>query len=248
MTLSANSGGCGGTWTIYSTNNNLDVIEYVRTAFNEGACSSTVYVVENPDSGRLIKTVEEFTQVNGSSNVLLGSLQVGTDVGSATAWQIGTIDAGGDITGDITGTNSGSSTGISNVFAGDDILGDVVAANGRILAVEAGGDIGTSLAPVSITSRYDTTRVIADAIYANINTTANSGTGSFGRLETTVGNFVGTLTTHNLTTVGTDSDLVIAGDLDADLTVNNVFDSTMLIEGDLTAASVIAIDDGGLQG
>lgn len=242
ITLSETAYGTGGTFDIYSDEDGTDIIRYIRSDVDD-TLPHTVNVIKHPDDGYKVDKVREVTQ-NGDSDLFL-NLENDNDVGTIDVASIGSLDAGGDITGNVTTDYSGA--GVGYITAGGDIYGHIQSQNGRMLSVIATGDIGTSVATVNIWAKNYIAKVQATNVFADIDSKHwTTSDGSFGRLETTSGRFDGSLTAETITTVNSESGIIINGDLDADVTVTDDFDSYMHIDDNLDGD--ISLGSNGLVG
>ncbi|NNM26214.1 MAG: hypothetical protein HKO59_09570 [Phycisphaerales bacterium] len=136
------------------------------------------------------------------------------DVGRVEAEIVNRIEAERDVIGPIISTTPDHpGRGVFWVEAKRDILGDVLAENGRIGRVRAYRQIGTPDAPVTIRAKHYLTGLLCGtpdcmaawpsgasvdcgAIYADVDTHYNGGTGYIRQLIT--GTFDGTFVTHEI--------------------------------------------------
>lgn len=158
----------------------------------------------------------------------------------------------GDISADIVESGSSlSPVSGAGIWAARHILGDITL-EGPVTQITADGDIGTSIAPVSIIANNRVDDIIADSIYANIDMVDSLS--SFGDLETRTGDFVGAGTGIDGLRVreisGGNSGIVIHGDFDAEARITTL-DQPFVIHGDLPSGRTITIpadlglEDGG---
>ncbi|UCD74854.1 MAG: hypothetical protein JSV91_13840 [Phycisphaerales bacterium] len=151
-----------------------------------------VKVLSDDPSG--IKTVHNILQT-GSAETLLLTVDVREDIGSVEAEVIGSMLAGRDIVGPIIATTGDNpSRGVTWAIAQRYLLGDVIAANGRIGGIRGFCGIGSAAKPVTIAAKYKINGIGGwGNVYANINTRANGGEGGifsfyaerfFGAFET----------------------------------------------------------------
>lgn len=198
-----------------------------------------------PDhTGLRVQTVHNIIQV-GTAETILANVDVDGDVGSITIQRIGTVLAGGDITGNIIATTSGSPiNGMTTITAAGNILGDLRADNGRIGFVTAStGDIGTPTNPITIQCKYDVTivRSLVGNVYANINTRFNDGPGTFFFLLAQT--FDGTLVTSEILSGGR---ILVDVELAADITFGGSFVQPTFMDlepGGLTGKIIINADN-----
>lgn len=240
ITITSTSG--GGVVRFWSTYNNSDIIRYVRCTAS-GVSTVTANIVPNPDNGYRVKTVEEISE-QSSTHLQVTTCDVSQDIGSIDVWQIGTIEAGNDITGTIVANNSSGNSFIGYVHAAGSITGSVSASAGRIYEVVAGGDIGSSGSPAAITAKEYIRRVKGASVHATVSVTGTTGSdGAFGRLEATSGDVSGTLDCLKLESLSGNRDIVVAGDLDMVITVADHISTDVLVGGSLNGDIVIENDD-----
>ncbi len=208
-----------------------DRISSIRIVTAQGTGSGGSVVVNvaphNFPTGLLghIGTIEKLA---GTPPLAIGVEDIG-EIGSGgvSADIIGTIvakrntnylDYSGDILGPIT-TSSGS---ITNIFAGRHIRGHITSAGSIEIVSTVGGDVGQPFGLVNITvsgNGDEIAWVRGRSIYANI-TTSNTATvrGEVDQITTTVGDFVGSLTTFVMEgTPPGQSAIHVTGNLDADI-------------------------------
>lgn len=144
-----------------------------------------------------IRTVRNVIQT-GTAETLISRIEVREDLGRVEAETIGQVFVGRDIIGPIIATTENNENrGITDVWAGRNILGDVRADNGRIVLVYAYGTIGTRDQPVKIHARHNIYQVTGEqGIFADINTRVNGGQGGLSAL--TGDRFVGRFETEAL--------------------------------------------------
>jgi len=143
-----------------------------------------------------LRTVRNILQT-GNAETLLLKVNVTEDIGFVSAEVIGELICGRDMLGPIISTTADNATrGISWAQANRDILGDVMAENGRIGLVWAQRNIGTAGAPIDIAAKHKITQVMGKDIHADINSRVNGGTGGFWAMV--ADRFFGTLTTEQL--------------------------------------------------
>jgi hypothetical protein len=180
----------------------------------------------------------------------------------------GTLQQIETISGDLAGALTVGGAIREVIVSGD--LRTSIASVGTIERISIAGDIGAPGTPVTIattspspTEQADINSITAEAIYANIttpNTTPTEYRGDVGRVVTTAGPFVGSLTTYALGTNVAEPALEIAGDLDADIDVATIqrpihiagvfsANRTIRIGKDLAAAATFRIFSSlGLEG
>jgi hypothetical protein len=140
--------------------------------------------------------------------------------------------------------NGGGNSPITRLWVDGNVLGNITVEHGSMTELQVGGSIGTSGTHISVSVRDNIDSLIAGSVYATINTRANGGAGSVRWLETTTGDFVGSLSTSYLSDIGTGlpSGITVVGDLDADVTFHNAVSSPIDVTGDI--ASTISINEG----
>lgn len=176
-----------------------------------------------------------FFAVNAGSVLATGDLR-------ADNASIKQVLTDGSCSGSITAANAG----ITNIIVGGNLLGDVYA-KGRIETINTTGDIGTSSAPITITTESheaDIDLIKAARIYADI-VMPNSANprGDVDRIETTTGVFKGSLRCYAMqpqTGSTNDTCLSIAGNLDADLDVYTI-KRAVTIGGSIPAGRLIRV-------
>lgn len=164
---------------------------------------------------------------------------------------MGSVRAGGAITADIQSGPRlfGGNSPIQRVQSiGSDVLGHIYAPSGPIFEVSASGTIGASGNSIDIWSRDENRKLQADAIYANIDTKFNSGTGDLWHLATTAGSFAGSINTRHIDGPNSGDGLTIAGNLDADIVASGQIDELIDIAGSITSAGSITAGSSGLAG
>jgi len=177
--------------------------------------------------GTPLQSVDLIDRGTGTSTVVLKDLRTTGNVGTILVNTINAMNVGGDVTGDIRllqRASGGESTLIGGTVSGR-IRGDVLCDFGAIFGLTATQGIGTALDPVQVRTQGNIVRLTAAEIHADISTLSNGGLGLTGKIETTSGPFVGSLSTYELTTTGVNEPgvITVATDLDADLSfVNHV--------------------------
>lgn len=240
VTITSTNG--GGEVHFWSTTNGSDTIRYIRNTAS-GSSGVAIRVIPNPNNQYLVKTVEEISE-QSSSPLQVAYCEVTTDIGSVNAWSIGELNAGANITGWIRANNSQGNSNISFVRAAGNIAGPIFAIAGQILEVTAEGSIGTLVAPASITAKVSIRLVKADEVHAQILVTGTTGDeGGFGRLEATAGDATGSLSCFKLVSLSGNRDIVVAGDLEMDVTVADHIVTNILINGSLNGDIVVEDDD-----
>lgn len=124
---------------------------------------------------------------------------------------------GGDILSDITARGT-----LPLVQASGKVLGNVVSTSGQIIELDAGNDIGERGSDHNpmISCNGNVRRITASNIFASVNTRASGGPGNLQRLEAVSGDFVGSLSTSQLSaSFSGPTGVFVAGALDADITV-----------------------------
>ncbi len=197
----------GGNIDVYC-DSTFETIAYIKSYVDNSALPYTLRIEVSGTSNK-IHNIESVSQY-GETGVFLRA-NITNDFGSVYA-EVINITAGGDITGTLTAFDTGS---IGDLIVTGNITGNITA-NQTISKITAGGTIGTPQSPITISSGSFIRKIKGESIYANI-----SAVTDFGELETTDGDFDGSLTCDKLTSVGEYSDIVIAGSLDADITIND---------------------------
>lgn len=202
-TLTLTSSGDGV--VIYRSASAGDPIRYIRVTANQAAGGSSnpdcSFIVTSDDPGAFnVPFVYELNHVSGNANSRM-SITNTDDVGGG----------GADLVcGDI----------VDLIDIDGDLLADVESISNLVDEVLVGGTIGSVNAPITITSAGKIERIVADAIHADITTPITSGN-FVQSIETTVGDFTGSLITRNLTCddcgAGDPAGIDIASDLDAAL-------------------------------
>lgn len=230
--------GAGGKWivTLNTTITVQPTTFTVRGALTDKIESVTVNAsvpqlvfveVRGYSAGTPLQSVDLIDRGAGTSTVVLKDLRTTGNVGSIIVNTINAMNVGGDITGDIQllqRASGGESTLISGTVSGR-IRGDVLCDFGQIFGLTASQGVGTAMNPVQVRTQGNLVRLTAAEIYADITTLSNGGLGLTGKIETTTGPFVGSLSTYELTTTGVNEPgvITVATDLDADLSfVNHV--------------------------
>ncbi|MGD9894463.1 MAG: hypothetical protein AB7U18_24505 [Dehalococcoidia bacterium] len=158
----------------------------------------------------------------------------GGGTGSITA-QNGDIDTV-DIFGNMEGNVQATIGSIGSVTSGGHIRGDIRAPQGSITTISAGGEISrTSDSPgnrLAITAMDGIGRVGAHTIRANI--AANSGgTGTIGRVRTTVGSLIGSVAASALTSSTVGDGLLVAGNLEAAISIPGSLSAPIRVGGNV---------------
>lgn len=225
-----------------------DVVSSI-TVSNSGANTARV-TIHGPTSGQGIGQVKIFTNGSSTGPVQILNIKTVGDVGGTSdpaiqADSITAADIGDDVLNDIV-VEAGNLAGF--VVAGD-FLADLAVTGGSIVSLAVTGTIGTSsqLQTIDVnTSGSGGTidSITASAIRATITADAN-----VQHIETTSGDFRGSLTADEFSG-GSVNGLDVAGNLNADITVDFVF-RPIVIDGDLvsgrtfTVNSNVSIDSNG---
>jgi hypothetical protein len=200
--------------------NGGEYINSVIIAVDGPPAGSPVIVRVQGEKPGLLQGVGSILQT-GTGETILNRVQVTEDIGEVTVQVIGDLIAGRDVIGPITATTPNNTVrGITSVQAARDIRGDVTADNGRILLVWAQRDIGSAASPVIIRAKHSVYQVMAEQVFADINTRFNGGTGGFWAMVTN--RFSGTLITEQLIANPWNG-------LDARMAIYDVFDGTISI-------------------
>ncbi len=188
-----------------------------------------VFVEIRGSAGGTVASVDLIDSGASTSTVLLKDCKTSGDVGTITLNTIQAMNIGGNITGGINlveRSGGGASTLISGLVAGR-ILGDVIVEHGEIINLTAAQGLGQAGSPIQVRTFSGISQLDAAEIHADINTRANSGYGAIGHIQTTTGDFVGSIDTLRIEQVfsGDPGFLQIAGDLDADINVFEFIDN-----------------------
>lgn len=219
--------GYGGQWYIYSDEEGTDIIRFIKSETDDGGPTYVTVTNELPSehncvdgcSGRYVKTVREISQL-GDSELWIANVNITDDLGSISAHAITRLDIGGDITGDIYADYA-----IAYIDVAGNITGDIEVNTDSLFRVSAVGNIGTAILPVNLSAGTFIRKIEATSISAYI----EAGT-DYSGLETTNGDFTGSLDCNKIIEQAGYSDLVIeGGDLDADITVTTSIDSNIYI-------------------
>lgn len=184
--------------TVYEIHGNAaETIDTVYINVNGPPAGSPLIVRVLGDAPGGLRTVHNILQF-GTAETLLNKVNVFEDVGSIVVEAIGDVTAGRDIVGPFVATTSDNSIrGINTATANRDVLGDMVAENGRVLLVWAQtGNIGSAADPIMIRAKHNVYQVMANDVYADINTRANGSNGAFWALV--ANRFFGSLETEKL--------------------------------------------------
>jgi hypothetical protein len=235
-------------------NSGTDVpVRYVRVRslrFGSQFSSLTLSVAENGGTIGLIREISK--TADSTAEVTLHSVVITGDLGDSTTAHSGFVSAdvideihcNGDINADVTAGPRlfGGASNVDTVTTTGSLNGNVTAEYGGIEEVSASGDIGSGTNTVQIRTKDYLFHVFADTIWADIDTTRNSGIGDLWRLNTVVGDFHGSLKCHDLESPLSLSGLSIAGDLDANVTVTEDVKDPIVADS-LSAGRLIKIGD-----
>lgn len=241
--VAINAGGSpDGIFTLTTSGSSVDV-----SSITVNITGGTALMIVNETGGG---TFDYITQISGltsgTEELRIGTVLISGDLGSGGAGTIAaqvvnTLDIGGDLIADVIAgpraTSGATISAIELIRVDGNITGDVTANYGYVLDITVGGNIGSAGNNVTIDTRDGIDEIIADSIWANINAQANSGSGSLYRLETTAGDFVGSLSTQWLTTkVGVaDPGVFVTGDLEAPITIDEDLRTFLDVEGSVDA-------------
>lgn len=201
--------------------------------------------IRGNSAGTPLASVDEITlSLSNTATVVLTELRTTGDAGFIGVHSIAGADIGGDITVGIElpqPVGGGQST-ITDLSVSGDILGDVIVEYGSIESLNVLGALG-STSPVDVRVQGNIFNLVAGAINADITTLANGGTGSVRWLETTSGDFTGSLATSYLSEIGTGqpAGITIDGDLGADLDFNNNVSAPITVDGSVPSTSTITV-------
>lgn len=212
--------GQGGNWSITPAVSG-EVIKIIDCQINDAG--DTILAIDNLGANR-VHTIRAAAQT-GTSRFNLGPVDVAGDVGSVSVWNIGNMEAGGDIVGPIVANTTNTTQGITLVQSGDDILGSVRAPGGRIGFVLSGSDIGTSSTAVTIEALNYIQRIDGDNVYANIHC-GQTGSGNGYLSGLTAINLTGEVRVREVApTVGIDPQWAITNSCNADIFIGKSFPS-----------------------
>lgn len=252
----------GDEWFLEITSQGGPIGQCILRSHEAGVKVGGIHVICSGHNGTIQLGINEFINtfgyVTNISATLIGTAQFavsgivisgdvgrpGGSPGTITAGALNSIDIGGDLLANV--NIAGGTTTLVDVDG--DMTGDFANGLGRILTIDIGGSIGSSGNEVAIRAQDGIDVIVADAIYADIDAQYNSGSGSLVRLAATVGDFVGALDTETLTTLTGVSDpgLYIAGNLEADINIDDDLLTTIEVQGDVDADITVDGDLGGL--
>ena len=183
--------------TVYNIRANAgETIDWILIDIEGPPAGSPVIVRVFGEAPGGLRTVRNIFQLN-TAEIILNKVEVTQDIGHVEVETIGTLTAGRDVIGPIIATTPNNSLrGVTTIQAGRDILGDVTADHGRIGLVWAQRMIGSPTRPCDIRAKHNVMQVMAEEVYANINTRHNGGQGGFWALV--ANRFIGSLTTEQL--------------------------------------------------
>ena len=206
----------------------------------------------------LVDDIRSVDPILGPGGVILSEVWIHSveaeNVGSVSVEKIGTITATtGDVFGEVTARGSlqagGSANGIDLLRATQGNITGNVTASKRIAAIEApSGDVGFAQLPllVEITSAKSIGSIEAEAVYAAVSVTGAAA--DIDWIETTVGDFAGSLTCRKITGVNAAGPygLRVKGDLKADIDHSAVMATDFIIGGSFAAGADINLPAQGL--
>jgi hypothetical protein len=218
--------------TVYDiTGTGGEVIDNIYIDIDGPAAGSPLWInVYSLGAGILhVRNIEQ----RGDAETFVSRVEAEGDIGSITAMHIGYVLAGRDITGPLIGTTSDNA--IRGVFwaeAQRHVLGDVIAANGKIGIVFAHENIGTPDHPVTIQAKHLINQVTAFGdCYANVNARVNNGTGSMYVFW--ANRFVGSLEVQSMIPdahTGSTGFIRITDSMDAQITIGSSFAGDVRME------------------
>jgi hypothetical protein len=185
-----------------------------------------------------VQLAEAWTTGHIGQGVSPGDFAIEVDV-------VVTVEASGDLLGSIKATDGGVATVraasvLANVFA------EGVSGTGTIGVIDAVQQIGSTTNTVQILSRNDTGTIVADRIYADVNTRAGTGgNGNLTLLRTRSGSsgniFRGSLVTTSVVGTVTNHGIQVFGELDADITVHQDVTRPIIVSGQLNSGRTLTI-------
>lgn len=221
-----------------------------------------VQIISGEDDG--LAQVEAFFKHTGSTGeVWLTLLETTGNIGSSVNPQGGVVNAdkigtlrtteGGSLTAlvEATGSTIDDDVDIELIDISGNLWNHVNAASGQIGNITVDGNIGDptfgdpmfpNTVVVEINSPRNIGIIEASAIYAEISSKGDngSGNGTIDSVVTSAGDFVGSLLTHGFDVFGANRAMSIAGDLDADVTVNSLpLENDIRIDGSLASGRTI---------
>lgn len=164
----------------------------------DGPAAGSPLFVDIFGSGAGISEIHRIEQT-GTAETFVREARATGNIGSITARDIGTVRAGGDITGPIVSiTPNNPMRGVNWVEADGAVTGDVIADQGRIGLVYGHAQLGAPGAPITIRARHYVNGVSSlGDIHAHVNTRVNGGHGGIYIFHAG-GAFHGTLETRAL--------------------------------------------------
>jgi hypothetical protein len=207
----------------------------------------TLLSIRGPNSGDPITSVDSITEASGTGTVVVQELRLSGDLGAALGGSDDAIDVdsitfadvGGDVLDDIRATNGT----IQDFTIGGDLTGDITVDNGSLEILEVGGAIGAVADECNFDIEGSLYNLKAAEIHTNIDTDYNNANGSVFRIESTAGDFTGSLNTVFLTTSNdvTDEKIEISGNCAAALSFSEDVRCPIEIHGDLASNGSITI-------
>jgi len=186
---------------------------------------------------------------SGANRVLLLQLYTTGDVGydrpgnaAINVDMISNLSIGGSVIGSL--VSNGSSRSMHSIFIQGDLIGGIsLAVNSSIDSIWVGGALGRAIdPPVQLMISGNIGGITAGSINADINTLQNGAAGTVHAIETTLGGFKGSLTCHRLFTVpgaAGNPRFMIAGDLDAGMTITRDIRLPIHVGGTFTSSRLI---------
>jgi hypothetical protein len=172
---------------------------------------------------------------SGTGDVVLLDLYVAGSLGvfqstnkSVDVNQANTIQIGGDVLSPIAVTTAS----LNDLHVSGSLSSSVTVSNGAINSLTVDGDIDSG---ALVRAKNGIKLIRSAANHGTIDTKYNGGSGDLWYLETTAGNFDGSLATHAITSSISPSGLSIAGDLKAPVTVTGDVTEPIVVTGNLDA-------------
>lgn len=212
---------------------------------------NTFFSVRGPNANDPITSIETFVESSGSGYTEITELRTSGDVGNGgTANDAIKVDGwtGGFIAGSVTDKIALTNGQLNNVTVDDGVFGNITVSSSSLIFLEVtNGPIGTVGTPVTINVGGSIHDLKATEIHAAIDTDYGGVHGSVLRIQTTTGDFSGSLETNYLLAgASPDPGLFIAGDLDADVTFLHSVSEPITI-GDKLIGDLVITDSAGLD-
>lgn len=231
----------------------INSIKWIGIRSRGTNCVVNLSISENGGTISTIRKIQRVAAASDNGELWIGSLRASGALGDAndssetiSADIVSDVVVGGSIYAPvISGPRlfGGDSTIVRLESTGGGVFGNVSTLFGAIDNLVPAGDIGTSTIPVNIYAMSHIKTVIANSIWAHIDSTQNGGSENVYYIKTRLGNLNGSVKAFRIESDqgANASGLSIAGDLNANVTTLSHLREPIVVGGSVPASTTIDI-------